>query len=194
MVAVLQLPFHLTDPEEDMDASLIPVAARAERSFDKERISGVLVRLTVGGTQYLHVSVGADGTLERGGRGEREFSTKLESPELFAEILGKVSPELLRWAGQSWSDPLLRGKTCELLIRFRDAAGGETATRWKYGTDSPEPPREIRDFILSLVEATNPWYREQIEFRQARARRRPDAVWHLVPRLPTCETHAETIQ
>jgi hypothetical protein len=54
-------------------------------------------------------------------------------------------------------------------------------TRWEYGTESPEPPQEIRNFILSMVEATNPWYRRQIELRQERAQRRPDAAWRLVP-------------
>ncbi len=163
----------------------------AERALESQSLSGVLVRLTVGADRFLHVYLGSDGAVERGGRGEREFSGTLGSPGLFEEVLEKVSPQLLRWAGQSWSDPLLRGKTCELLIGFKEPGGRERLTRWQYGSESPEPPAELRDFVLTIVEATNPWYRRQIEIRQERAHRRPGAAWRLVPLLPSCEMKME---
>jgi hypothetical protein len=153
----------------------------APRPLERNRITGIHVRLRVGGARYLHVYVSRDGVIARSGRGERDFEGSFENPGLFSQVLERVSPELLRWAGQSWSDPSPRGKTCELLIAFRESDGRDVMTRWEYGTESPEPPEEIRNFILSMVEATNPWYRRQIELRQERAQRRPDTAWRLVP-------------
>lgn len=173
-----------------MDRASRQIVRGSERALDPGSLSGFRVRLTVGTEQYLHVLLGSDGSVERGGRGERGFAGTLANPELFEKVLGKASPEILRWAGQSWSDPLPLGKSCELLIGFKEAGGRETVTRWKYGSESPEPPAELRDFVLALVGATNPWYRRQIELRQERATPRPGAAWRLVPLLPTCEESA----
>ena len=157
----------------------------------KDTISGILVRLTVGGDRYLRLLIGSDGALERGGRGEKEFMGKTVTGDLFSQILESVTPDLLRWSGQSWSDPAARGKTCELLIGFRLADGSETAIRWEYGSDSPEPPREVREFVLAAVECTNPWYRRQIELRQQRARRPKSEGWRLVSLWPTVDASME---
>jgi hypothetical protein len=162
--------------------------------FDRKTLSGIVVRLTVDGTRYLSVLVSSDGTLERGGRGEHEFATRLADYDLFSQVVQKVSPDVLRWAGQSWSDPHPKGKTCELLIALRDGAGCELASRWTYGTESPEPPKEIRDFVLEVVETTNPWYRRQIELRQKRPRSREGAAWRLVPLVPTGEANMEGVK
>src|SRR5262245_5054600 len=167
---------------------------RADSSPEKERLSAVLLRLTVAGARYLHIVVDADGSLERGGHVEGDFSARLGNRDLFAVVQRLVSPEVLRWAGQSWSDPSRRGKTCELVIGFKDASGQEKTTRWEYGTESPEPPREIRDFVLAIVEATNSWYRTQIELRQARSQRRPAAAFRLLPRRPACELRTEGVR
>jgi len=148
-----------------------------------ENISGILIRLTVGGARYMEIRLTAQGEIERGGQGERGFEEHLGNRDLFDEVLGKVSPSLLRWADQSWSDPSLRGKACDLRIAFRDARGRESITRWEYGTDSSEPPEEIRGFVLAAVEATNSWYRRQIETRHQWRQRNPGAAWRLVPLL-----------
>ena len=90
-----------------------------------------------------------------------------------------------------YANTAARGKTCELLIGFRLADGSETAIRWEYGSDSPEPPREVREFVLAAVECTNPWYRRQIELRQQRARRPKSEGWRLVSLWPTVDASME---
>jgi hypothetical protein len=164
-----------------MDIDLQSGPPAAMRPLERDRITGIQVRLTVGGARYLHVSLSADGGIARSGRGERDFEGSTGDPTLFGRLRDRVSPEILRWAGQTWSDPSARGKACELMIALRDASGREARTCWDYGTESPEPPEELRRFVLSVVEATNPWYRRQIELRQERAERRGTSVWRLVP-------------
>jgi hypothetical protein len=164
-----------------MNVDLHAALPGAPRPLERDRITGIHVRLTVGGARYLQVYLSKDGAVARSGRRERSVEGNVGDPEVFSRLLERVSPGLLRWAGQSWSDPSLRGKPCELLIAFRDREGRNAMTRWEYGTESPEPPEEIRNFVLSVVEATNPWYRRQIELRQERAERRPEASWRLVP-------------
>ncbi len=143
-------------------------------THERNRITGIRVRLTVDGSRFVHARLGQDGTIERGGRGGRDFAGRLADPSLFLVSLRRAGADVLRWAGQDWSDPHLRGKACELLIAFEETGGREILTRWEYGTDSPEPPRELRRFLFDLIDATNPWYREQIE-------RRPRSTWQLVP-------------
>ncbi len=143
-------------------------------ALDRRRITGLRASLTVGGSRFVHARLGGDGSIARGGRGGRDFSGRLADAALFQEALRRAGPDVLRWAGQDWSDPRRRGKPCELLLAFEEADGREILARWEYGTDSPEPPAELRRFLFDLVDATNPWYREQIERRPA---------WQLVPPL-----------
>ena len=152
----------------------IAINPGATRPLHPDDIKGIHVRLMVDGARYVHVFLASDGGIARGGRGDRDFEGSVGDPELFSRVLERVTPDILRWAGQSWADPSPRGKTCELLIAFRDRHGRDAVTRWDYGTESPEPPEELRTFVLTLVEATNPWYRRQIELRRERA-------WRLLP-------------
>ena len=153
--------------------------------LEPSRITGILVRLHMESSPYLLVTLGADGSIERLGRGEHEILTGTGALDLFEELRGKVTPGILRWAGQSWSDPFPRGKSCQLVIGFKQGEGREIVTRWDYGSESPEPPAEILDFVVAAVETTNPWYRRRKEME--RRKRRPSEVagWRLVSLWPT---------
>lgn len=152
--------------------------------LDLSRICGVLVRLDVEGEKYLFLQLGADGSIQRLGTTEREILKGTASPELFEKVVRKVTPELLRWKGQSWSDPAPKGKICLLVVGFQEIDGKEVLMRWQYGSESHEPPAEILEFVISAVEATNPWLGEQKIRKRHRQAQPRKAGWHLVPLLP----------
>lgn len=159
--------------------------AGTEPAPERNRISGILVRLNVESAPYLLVALDADGNIERLGRGERESLSGTGAEKLFESLREKVTPGVLKWAGQSWSDPFPRGKPCQLLLGFKQGDGRETLTRWDYGSESPEPPPELLDFVVAAVETTNPWYRRQKEIERRRRQPREAIGWHLVSLWPT---------
>lgn len=136
-------------------------------------VAAVYVCLKVDGERYLRVALGSDGSIERAGREDAEGLRGTAAPRLFEQLRRRVTPELLRWGGQSWSDPFPRGKRCQLVVGFTRSDGRQVATRWEYGSESPEPPAEVRAFVLAAVEAANAWYRERLEDRSG---------WRLVGR------------
>jgi hypothetical protein len=142
--------------------------------LERTRITGIRVQMTVDGARFVHARLARDGAIERGSRGGREYSGRLADSTLYGDCLRKAGPDVLRWAGQDWSDPRPRGLPCELLIAFEEAGGREILTRWEYGTDSPEPPQELRRFLFEVVDATNAWVQSRLERR---------AVWQLVPQM-----------
>ena len=154
-------------------------------ALERNRICGILMRLNVENTPYLLVALSADGSIERLGLGDRESLSGTGATELFEELRGRLSPGLLKWAGQSWTDPHPRGKPCQLLLGFKQGDGRETLMRWDYGSESPEPPAELLDFVVAAVETTNPWYRRQKEIERRKRRPREAIGWHLVSLWPT---------
>jgi hypothetical protein len=163
-----------------------PDLALTERKplLDRSRICGVLVRLDVEGEKFLFLRLGADGSIQRLGTTEREILRGTASPDLFERVVQKVTPQLLRWKGQSWSDPAPKGKICLLVVGFKEIDGQEVLMRWEYGSESHEPPPEILEFVISAVEATNPWFGEQkVRNRIRKTQSRKDG-WQLVPLLP----------
>jgi len=127
---------------------------------------GILVTLLVGGEQVLFIMLGSDGSINRLGTGsvsntERDMFIGQTSPEVFEQLRGKITEELLRWGGQSRSAPEKRGKVCKLTRGFKEAEGQELMTGWQYGSESQGPPPEVSDFVVAAVEATTPWYEQQ---------------------------------
>jgi len=136
--------------------------APRDLAFPKsDTIVGIFVRLSVERTRHLWLRLGVAGDIQRAGRQRRGILEGTTSPEVFRQVRRNVTPQLLQWAGQSWTDPLLRGHRCRLLVGFTRPDGCELRTRWEYGSESHEPPDEVREFVLSAVETTDPWYREQ---------------------------------
>lgn len=151
--------------------------------LDLSRICGVLVRLDVEGEKFLFLQLGADGSIQRLGTTEREILRGTASPELFERVIQEVTPQLLRWKGQCWSDPAPKGKICLLVVGFQEIDGQEILMRWQYGSESHEPPPEILEFVISAVEATNPWLGEQkLRNRNQKTPPRKNG-WHLIPLL-----------
>lgn len=144
--------------------------------METERISKVSLRLSVGGSRLVFLSLAADGRIRRAGRGDEEILGGTAEPNPFPALLRAMTPEFLQWAGQSWSDPRPRGRACRLAIGLRERDGNESLLVWEYGSESPEPPLAIRAFILAAVEATDPWY-----VRQRALARPARAGWHLLP-------------
>lgn len=148
-------------------------------------LCGVLVRLDVEGSKALFIRLTSDGRIERLGATGRDILDGIATPELFLHLIRKVSPQLLRWMGQSWSDPAPKGKRCLLVVGFRQCDGQETLMRWEYGSDSYEPPPEVLEFVMSAAEVTRPWLGEQkAPGRPLKHRQPQEAGWHLVPLLP----------
>lgn len=153
--------------------------------IERSDLCGVLVRLDVEGSKALFIRLSSDGSIERLGTSGRDILDGIAAPTLFGRLIQKVSPQLLRWVGQSWSDPAPLGKPCLLVVGFRQLDGQETLMRWNYGSESYEPPPEVLEFVMSAVEMTNPLIGERKTLGQVMRRRLPqDAGWHLVPLLP----------
>lgn len=154
---------------------------REAHLVERNSICGLRVSLDVDGEHFVLIMLGSDGRIKRMGIGsvdgaERDILSGTSTPSLFQQVRQKVTPELLQWRGQSWSDPAPRGKTCELTISFMHADGRETRMYWWYGSESQEPPPEVREFVLAAVEATKPWYEQRMEMDR-RKRQRVDDSW-----------------
>lgn len=153
--------------------------------IERSDLCGILIRLDVEHSKYLFLRMGSDGAIQRLGTSDRDIVAGTAAPELFQRLIQKVNPALLRWVGQSWADPAPKGKLCLLVVGFRDPDGQESMMRWEYGSESYEPPPEVLEFVMSAVEATNPWLAEHKSMERILKRRRPESAgWHLVPLLP----------
>jgi hypothetical protein len=55
-----------------------------------------------------------------------------------------------------------KGNLCELAVIFiNEDHSCKEGFYFRYGTESPGPPREIMRFILAAKTLTEPWYQEQ---------------------------------
>jgi hypothetical protein len=161
-----------------------PAVAPRTTVIERSNLSGLLVRLDVDGSKYLFLRLNRDGDIQRLGTADRSTLSGTTNPDVFARLIQKMSPSLLRWAGQSWSDPAPKGKLCLLVVGFRQSDGQEVAMQWMYGSESHEPPSEVLEFVVSAVEATNPWFGEMKLLERTRRRERSAKGWHLVPLMP----------
>ena len=155
--------------------------AQEAHVVERNSICGVRVTLEVDGESFVFITLTSDGSIRRLGIGapnatEHGILTGTTTPGLFEQIRHKVTPALLQWRGQSWSDPAPRGKTCELEVAFVHADGRETRMHWWYGSESQEPPTEVRDFVLAAVEKTKPWF-EQQKAKEQRKNERMNSSW-----------------
>lgn len=149
-----------------------------------EDIQGILASLDVECQRYLFIRLNMDGRIERSGATDPDILRGQVPPVVFERLRGMITPALLQWAGQSWSDPVPRGKRCDLVIGFKHRDGTQPLIHWQYGSKSYEPPVETRDFVLGVVEATNPWYEQEKRARRKRARKVTNPLWRLVPCSP----------
>jgi hypothetical protein len=131
-----------------------------------EDIHGILVTLFVDGVQSLFVMLSSDGAISRMGtgavnNGDMDLFIGEVGPELFRQLRDGIAPELLGWCGHCMADPDPQGKVCELTLGFRRLDGREMISEWRYGSQSSGPPPEVRQFVVAVVEATNPWFEQQ---------------------------------
>ena len=131
---------------------------------DQEEIKGIYVILKVEEVPALVVLLHSDGSINRSGTGaldnkEREMFIGVTDPTLFLKMRSQVTEDLLQWIGVR-VDPQPKGKVCELTIGFMLANGKEQGIHVKYGSESLGPPPEVRRFVISMVEAPDPWYED----------------------------------
>lgn len=127
---------------------------------------GIMVTLLVSGERSLFIMLGVDGSINRVGTGavdnaERDFFIGRTDPAVFLGLHKQITPELLAWCGQSRADPEPQGAVCELTVGFKRANGEEVMTDWRYGSESQGPPREVGQFVVAAVSATDPWFYHQ---------------------------------
>lgn len=133
--------------------------------------AGITITMHVAGEQALFIMLFRDGTINRAGTGsvenaERDLFIGRTDPTLFAQLQGRIRPEILQWCGQKRSHPQPEGKICELSVGFKRADGQELMTEWRYGSESQGPPPEICQFVLSAIQATEPWFEQQKLMRE----------------------------
>ena len=131
-----------------------------------ENYIGIMVTLKVEGEHSLFVMLGADGAIKRMGNGavdndEFDMFIGKTGPELFASILPKITPEFCQWFGQSLGDRESKGKMCELTVGVMLEGGEEKIMQWRYGAESQGPPPEVCQFVIAVVDTTEPWFVQQ---------------------------------
>lgn len=130
-----------------------------------EGVTGVFITLTVEDEQALFILLSGDGTVNRAGTGatdntENDLFIGRTSPEMFEALKSRIRPETLQWNG-GYAAPDPKGQTCELTVGFMYDDGSESGCRFRYGSESQGPPRELCELVRAAVEITNPWYEEQ---------------------------------
>ena len=158
-----------------------PVPSQEAYIAERNSICALQVTLDVEEEPFVLIKLRDNGRIERLGIGlgdgaERNILRGTATPGLFQQVRQKVTRDLLQWRGQKWSDPAPRGKTCELVVGFMHDDGRETRMHWWYGSESQEPPQEVREFVLAAVEATKPWV-EQRRGMERRKMQRFDDSW-----------------
>jgi hypothetical protein len=128
----------------------------------KERITGVIVKLAVGGAPCLFVMLGADGAVHRmgsGAAGNTDFDHHVgTAPEpLFQAFMGRISEELFTHAGR-YRMPGAEGAPCELVVLFRRDDGGTIAFQFEYGAESAGPPEDVLDLVEAATSVTGAWW------------------------------------
>lgn len=132
--------------------------------LSSQDVTGIYVTLNIDGVPSLLVMLDADGSINRFGTGavdnaEKQMCIGIIAPTLFEDLRAQITPDLLRWiGGRAVPDP--KGKLCQLSIGFTLANKQEHTILFRYGADSLGPPPEVKRFVLSAVETTNPWYEE----------------------------------
>jgi len=132
---------------------------------NQDDIVAIMVRLLVAGEESLFITLGDDGSITRMGTGkvgnrDRELFVGRTGEAMFQRLRQQIGPELLSWLGQQLEDPQPRGQICELTVALKYADGRESATAWRYGTESQGPPPEVVQFVIESINTTNPWYEE----------------------------------
>lgn len=140
------------------------------------QVVAILVRLAVAGEQSLFVVLGSDGSINRMGNGsaddiERQLFIGKVAPDLFMQLLARVTPGVVHFLGQGLAVPHPKGKPCELIVLFKYADGREAVSGWRYGSESQGPHPEVCDFVAAAVELTEPWF--QAQKRMVRAAKSP---------------------
>lgn len=135
-----------------------------------ENITAIMVALEIDGKNSLFVLLAKDGSINRLGTGtedntENSMYIGITKPETFEKLFKQIDSKVLDWEGE-YKSPDIKGKTCELTIGFKLSDGTETGSVWFYGTQSQGPPTEIKSLVVSVVEATEPWYEEQKQIKK----------------------------
>jgi hypothetical protein len=154
---------------EPFDRKVVGFIRKTRRSpmGEQKNIVGIMVTLLVGGEQSLFIMAACDGGINRVGTGsvnnsERDMFIGRTDTVLFKELRDRITPELLGFCGRHLADPNPQGKVCELTVGFQLEDGQELVTSWRYGSESTGPPREVGQFVIDAVQATDPWFTKQI--------------------------------
>lgn len=147
----------------DLQVMRADEGASGEGMKPTSELIGIIATLLVEGDRSLFIMLGADGNINRQGTGSLEnkeidlFIGKAD-PELFRRAQSHVSKDLLKWFGTSLGDPTPKGKICELTVSLQDSTGDVMTTHWRYGAQSQGPPPDVCQFVVKLVDLTNPWF------------------------------------
>jgi hypothetical protein len=82
------------------------------------------------------------------------------STDVYNSLRGRIDPGIFQGEG-GYTDPEPVGKICKLKFGFQFADGRESMSEWLFGLESLGPPPEVCDFVIAIVEATEPWYEQQ---------------------------------
>lgn len=137
----------------------------------EDEIEGVVMRRNLDDVQTFFLMVTDDGGLTREGTGALDDMEPVmfmagSDPDAFEAVRKRITPELLKWCGQSPESHAVRGKVVELSIQFGFAGDKEEVIEWRYGTESEGPPAVIERFVAAAIRASDPWYQEQLRMHR----------------------------
>lgn len=138
--------------------------------LEKKQVQSVCLELLVGEQQMLYILLGANGTVNRLGRGtidndEHTMFYGNTADRLFESFMLDVDDQLFGFAG-SYVDSEYDGEKCKLTMLFQDELEDWTGFEFIYGSESQGPPTEICDLVVSMIDLTDPWYDRQIRESQ----------------------------
>ena len=173
--------FEYAGLRADRDGYLGWVRGETRSMAKLNSVSGMMVDLRISGETSLFILLGADGGITRLGagtvdNGEHDMCIGITDAAVFQGLRQQIGPELLSWFGQQLAHPKPLGKLCDLTVGLKDADGEELAAAWRYGSESAGPPKEVSQFVIAALTATNPWYERQKAMARAggrQTRRRP---------------------
>ncbi len=142
-------------------------------------ISALIIKLDRNGTQDFFLALTSDGGVNRVEPSDEDESIPImligkSKDNLLGSAVSLLSPTVTEWFGREVQVPGSLGDRCELTIKVYYANGAEKKMVWKYSSGSLRPPPFISDFVVEVMEITDPWFEEFKKTIKSRELRPPE--------------------
>jgi hypothetical protein len=143
-------------------------------------VEAIIITIEVESKQSLFVLLSSDGSINRLGSGlveDKEAGTLfigVTKDNLFEKVKEEMKEEWLERTGV-YNLPDQKGKYCKLAILLNHEDKSISSYEFHYGAESQGPPDEVCEFVAKAIEATEPWYQQQL--RRGQQKNRNQKAW-----------------